>query len=134
MDFRLLGPLEVRDDADRPVLLRPGRPRTLLGLLLVRANELVPSEQIVRDLWGEDPPVTAAQMVQNAVSALRRSVDGRLETHGGAYRLRVGAGERDADRFAALVARGRELLDRDPAAAAAALREALDLWRGHALA
>ena len=84
---------------------------------------------------GERPPATAAQMVQNAISTLRRSLalDGRLETLGSAYRLRVADGERDVDRFEALAARGRELLERDPAAAAAALREALGLWQGDPL-
>ena len=133
MDFRLLGPLEVLDDDARPLPLATGRPRVLLGLLLVRANELLASERIVRELWGEAPPATAPQMVHNGISALRRSLglDGRLETRGSAYRLRVGEDERDVDRFTALVDRARGL---DPAAAAAALREALALWRGDALA
>ena len=112
MDYRMLGPLEVRDDSGQPLPLGAGRPRVLLGLLLVRANERVPSERVVAELWGERPPATAAQMVQNAISTLRRSLalDGRLETLGSAYRLRVADGERDVDRFEALAARGRELL------------------------
>ena len=66
MDYRMLGPLEVRDHSGEPLPLGAGRPRVLLGLLLVRANELVTSERVVAELWGERPPATAAQMVQNA--------------------------------------------------------------------
>ncbi len=132
----MLGPLEVLDDHGRPLAVGGGRRRALLGLLLVRANELVTSERLMRELWGETPPPTAPKMVHNGVSALRRSLglDGRLETRGSAYRLRVEEGERDIDRFEALVAHGRARLARDPGAAEEALREALALWRGEPLA
>ena len=92
------------------------------------------SDRLIDALWGEAPPATAAQMVQNHVSALRRELgaNGRLETHGSAYRLNVTHGERDVDRFQGLVARARA----EPEAqdAAATLREALGLWRGSPLA
>ena len=132
MDFRLLGPLEAIDDGGLTVSIGAGRQRALLALLLLRANELVASDRLVEELWGESPPATAHKMVQNQVSALREALgrDGRLETHGSGYRLNLGPGERDVDRFEELVARGLAEMRADPEGAAETLRQALSLWRG----
>ena len=88
VDFRLLGPLEV-SDGSRPLSIGAGRQRALLALLLLRANELVTSDRLVEELWGESPPATAQKMLHNQVSALRRALgrNGRLETQGSGYRL-----------------------------------------------
>jgi DNA-binding SARP family transcriptional activator/WD40 repeat protein len=137
VDFRLLGPLEVLDDDGRELSVGTGRQRALLALLVLRANELVPSDRLVDELWGESAPPTAHRMVLNQVSALRRVLgrDGRIETRGSAYCLQIAEGERDVDRFEALLERGRSRTEvSDPEGAAAALREALSLWRGPALA
>jgi DNA-binding SARP family transcriptional activator/WD40 repeat protein len=137
VDFRLLGPLEVLDDDSHELSVGTGRQRALLALLVLRANELVASDRLVDELWGESAPPTARRMVLNQISALRRVVgrDGRLETRGSGYCLRVAEGERDVDRFEALLEQGRSRMQVvDPEGAAAALREALSLWRGPALA
>ena len=85
MLFRLLGPLEV-DDGDRPLPLGEGRHRTVLVLLLLHRNEAVPSERLIDALWGEAPPATAAKVLQNHVSRLRRALGDRegqrLQTRG----------------------------------------------------
>jgi WD40 repeat protein/DNA-binding SARP family transcriptional activator len=135
VDFRLLGPLEVLDDDGRELSVGAGRQRALLALLVLRANEVVASDRLVDELWGESAPPTAHKMLLNHVSALRRVLgrNGRLETRGSAYRLRVAEGERDVDRFEELFARGRSCIELDPAGASAALRDALSLWRGPAL-
>jgi DNA-binding SARP family transcriptional activator len=132
LDFRLLGPLEVVGDDGVALPVRAGRERALLALLILRANELVASDRLVEELWGESRPRTAHRMLHNQVSSLRRELgrNGRLETRGSAYRLNVGPGERDVDRFEQLVARGRAEVDGDPEHAAAMFREALALWRG----
>ena len=131
----MLGPLEVEGDNGRAVSIGTGRQRALLALLILRANELVATDRLVEDLWGESPPPTAHKMLHNQVSALRQALgrNGRLETHGSAYRLNVESGERDLDRFKELVARGRAELDGDPEGSAETLRQALDLWRGEPL-
>jgi WD40 repeat protein/DNA-binding SARP family transcriptional activator len=135
LDFRVLGPLEVVGDGGLALSIGTGRQRALLALLILRANELVPSERLVEELWGESPPPTAQKMLHNQVSALRQALgrNGRIETQGSAYRLNIGPGERDVDRFEELVARGRTELEADPQQAAEAFRRALDLWRGPAL-
>jgi WD40 repeat protein/DNA-binding SARP family transcriptional activator len=133
VEFRLLGPLEVVGDGGRALALGTGRRRALLAYLLLKANEPVASDRLVDAMWGETPPATAAQMIQNQVWALRRELgaNGRLETLGSAYRLNVARGERDLDQFEDLVAAAR---DRDAPQAATSLRKALALWRGPALA
>ena len=132
LDFRLLGPLEVLGDGGRALSIGSGRQRALLALLVLRANELVASDRLVEELWGESPPPTAHKMLQNQVSSLRRALgrNGRLETQGSAYRLNVHPGELDVDRFEELVAQGRAEMESDPDGAAEKLRQALDLWRG----
>jgi DNA-binding SARP family transcriptional activator len=131
MEFRLLGPLEIVDDAGA-VPLAEGRQRSVLVFLLLHRNETVPSERLIDALWGERPPPTAAKVLQNQVSQLRRALDDRegerLQTRGRGYALRVGPAELDLDRFEELASAGAEALERDaPAEAAERLREALAL-------
>jgi DNA-binding SARP family transcriptional activator len=141
MDFRILGPLEVAD-AGVPVAIGGPRERTVLAVLLLRANRVVPVADLVDALWPGRPPATARQQIQTTVSLLRRSLGDpvrpvdrrRVITGTPGYRLRVEAGELDADVFAARVLRARA--DRtagQPARAADGLRDALALWRGRAL-
>ncbi|MET0761655.1 MAG: BTAD domain-containing putative transcriptional regulator, partial [Thermoleophilaceae bacterium] len=135
MDYCLLGPLEVLDDDSRQLSIGAGRQRALLALLLLRANEPVASDRLIEELWGESPPATAHKMLHNQVSALRRALgqNGRLETLGSAYRLKVQRGELDVARFEELADEGRGQVAGDPAAAVETLRKALALWRGPAL-
>ena len=110
--------------------------RALLAVLLLRANELVPTVRIVDELWGGAPPPTAVKAVQVHVSQLRKALgESRIVTRQSGYLLPVGDGELDLRRFEELHDRGRRLLaDGEPAEAARALREALELWHGPPLA
>src|SRR5437667_3909187 len=135
MEFRILGRIEVTED-DRPLALGAAKQRALLALLLLRANEVVSSDRLVDELWGERPPAKAAKNVQVYVSQLRRLLgDGRLETHGHGYLLRVEPGALDAERFQTLLDEGREALAAgEVERAAETLHTALAVWRGAALA
>jgi len=81
MDFRFLGPLEVRS-AGALLPLGGEKQRGLLAVLLLHANEVVSVDRLVEDVWGEAPPRTVQAYVQNCVSRLR-AVLGRevIETH-----------------------------------------------------
>ena len=129
MQYRILGPLELRADGTE-VQLAPGHQRALLALLLLRRNRVVSMDGIVDALWEDEPPPTAHKVVQNAVSHLRKTLGGSLVTQAPGYLLRVEEGELDADRFTQLVERAQQ---EEPARAAQTLREALSLWRGPAL-
>ena len=140
MEFRILGPLEVAD-GDRLLPLGGGRPRALLAILLLRAPEVVSSDRLIDDLWGEGAPAGAAHTLQVHVSNLRKLLEGsggaarRLVTRPPGYVLQFAPDELDLTRFERLAAVGREALaDGDAARAADALRDALALWRGPALA
>ena len=60
MEFRILGPLEVRADG-RAVALPGPKPRAVLAVLLMHANHSVSSEQLAFALWGEEAPAAAEE-------------------------------------------------------------------------
>jgi DNA-binding SARP family transcriptional activator len=70
MEFRLLGPLEIVDGG-RPVQLNGGKARAALGLLLLRANQMVATNALLKALWPDEQPSTARKMLQNAISGVR---------------------------------------------------------------
>ena len=70
-------------------LLGGDRQRAVLGHLLLHRNEVVASERLIDELWGERPPPTAGKILQNYVSQLRRALGangarGRWRLTGGA--------------------------------------------------
>src|SRR6266508_3397090 len=147
MDFRILGPLEVEHEG-RQLLLEGRQQRALLALLLLHANEVVPVDAIIDELWPETPPPSATRSVHALVSRLRRLLEGEpparnggegdngvLLTRSHGYLLRVAPGELDLHRFESLLRAGRDALAAGQAdIAARTLREALALWRGPPLA
>jgi DNA-binding SARP family transcriptional activator len=107
MRFGVLGPLEVEAD-DGPVVLGGPKERLLLALLLTRPNQVVSVDALVRGLWGEQPPATAAKTLQSHVKRLRRVLEpdrtrgaaGQvLITRPPGYLLRIEPGTLDATRF-----------------------------------
>lgn len=104
MDFRVLGALEVRD-GDGPVELGGAKQRAVLAHLLVRANAVVPADRLIDEVWGDEPPAAARNVLQTYISRLRKELGAdRLEHGSGGYVLRAKPGEIDARRFEALIA------------------------------
>ncbi len=136
MDFHILGPLEIVDEG-HSIPLRGEKQRALLAALLIRANEIVPEDVLLDELWGEEQPSSGKAALRVRVSQLRRSLGaagGRIVTRTPGYVLEAADDEMDARRFERLLGRGREALRAgDPARAAGTFREGLDLWRGPAL-
>lgn len=135
MHARILGSFQL-DEGGRRIPVGGVRQRAVLVSLLLHANEVVPSEQLLMDLWGEDSPQSAANSLQAAISRLRRVLPpGRLVTRAPGYTLRVFADELDMSTFERLVTEGRAALAAGAAQRAArTLRQALTMWRGPALA
>jgi DNA-binding SARP family transcriptional activator len=130
-EFRVLGPLEVVADDGEALALGGQRQRAVLGFLLLRANRVVATDLLIDALWGDNPPKTATTSLQNAISALRKLVGPDvLVTKPPGYSLVVSADSFDLARFEALVREARSL---EAEARAAALRDALALWRGEPL-
>jgi predicted ATPase/DNA-binding SARP family transcriptional activator len=136
MEFRVLGPLEVRRDG-KPLALGGAKQRALLAILLTQANHVVGLERLAELLWGPEPPPTSDHIIEVYVSQLRRA----LEPGGAPYRilvrkpsgylLQVAEDELDSANFQARVDKARHMA---PDEAAAELTHALSLWRGPALA
>ncbi|HEV2919688.1 MAG TPA: BTAD domain-containing putative transcriptional regulator, partial [Actinomycetota bacterium] len=141
IDFFLLGPLEARQ-RERPLRLGSIKHRMLLAKLLLHPNQVVSTEELIVAVWGEEPPPTVKQSLQNHVAALRKAIeDGNgagprtLVTRDPGYLLQIDPERLDLHRFQRLDHEGREALAAgDPARAADLLRQALALWRGPALA
>jgi predicted ATPase/DNA-binding SARP family transcriptional activator len=132
----ILGPVEAHSP-DGKIPVGGPRPRTLLALLAMRVGEIVPLDRLIDELYGSEPPSDAANALQGQVSRLRRALGDTslIEFHPAGYRLALPADQVDAHRFAGLAADGRQALEQgDPQAAESLLSEALQLWRGPALA
>ncbi|MGO9971618.1 MAG: AfsR/SARP family transcriptional regulator [Solirubrobacteraceae bacterium] len=143
MRFGILGPLQAVGDDGRELALGGRMPRAVLALLLLRANEVVSSDQLVEELWAGAPPASGAKGLHVHVSRLRRALAAgrsdadreRLVTTAGGYVLRVGPEELDVQRCERLIGEGRLLLAAGrPDQALAALSGAVELWRGDVLA
>jgi DNA-binding SARP family transcriptional activator len=134
LEYRVLGPLEATVDG-QPVALGPPRHRALLVLLLAQANQVVPSTRLIDELWGEDPAPSAANILQGAVSQLRKALGkDAIETRGSGYAVRVEPDQLDVHRFERLANAGSSALETARFdEAAESLAEALALWRGEAL-
>lgn len=102
MEIRVLGQLEASID-DRPVALGGAKQRAILAMLGLEANRAVSADRLIEGLWGEEPPQSAAKMVQNYVWRLRRALaDGggaEILTRGRGYELRIDAELVDVVRF-----------------------------------
>ena len=133
MEFRLLGPVEIADRG-RVLALAGAKQRALLAILLLRANQVVSSDQLIDELWGDQSPRSGRTALQVLVSQLRKALGESgtaLVTQPPGYVLRLDRDELDVHRFQRLIADADRA---DPAVAAARLRDALALWRGPALA
>src|SRR5947199_3296905 len=141
MQFRVLGPLEVRAHDGALVQLGAAKQRTLLALLLLHPNRLVRSDRLLATLWPQRPPPSTASLVRTYVSALRRRLgldqnggSPAIATTPGGYHLRVGDSDLDSLVFERAASGGMHALNRgDLPAAADQLHRALSLWRGCAL-
>lgn len=130
MEYSLLGPFEVVRDGQR-VEIGTGTQRALLAALLMRSNQPTSTGWLIDALW-DDPPASAAKIVQNCVMRLRRLLpDEVLLTRGRGYALRVAPGELDVDRFSHSLALGREAMHGGNCESALAhLDAALAAWTG----
>ncbi|MFD8542970.1 BTAD domain-containing putative transcriptional regulator [Streptomyces sp. NPDC059649] len=135
MRFGILGgTLMWGDDGAEVSLGGPAR-RALLTLLLVRPGDVVPADRLADGTGPQGTPSPHA--LQSQISRLRSALGeaAAIERTGAGYRLVVAVDDVDAGRFERLAQQGRAALREGEARRAAALlREALELWRGPALA
>jgi SARP family transcriptional regulator, regulator of embCAB operon len=146
MEIGVLGPFFFRVNGRDAA---PGAPRVreMLALFSLRVNHIVLLHELVRELWGEDPPQSAKITLQTYIVRLRQKLAETLQREGikhspkdllgtrhGGYQLTVERDSLDFLGFEDLVAKGRrELAAGDHVSASALLRSALALWRGPVL-
>ncbi|MFJ9848120.1 BTAD domain-containing putative transcriptional regulator [Streptomyces sp. NPDC101150] len=135
MLFGILGETRAwHDDGTEVPLGGPAR-RALLALLLIRPGEVVSADRLAAAVDPEG--AVSAHALQSQVSRLRKALGSgaALEQAGAGYRIVVPQDDVDACRFERLAQEGRAALRAgDAARAVPLLREALELWRGPALA
>jgi SARP family transcriptional regulator, regulator of embCAB operon len=138
MRYEILGPLRVRTDSAEHTVSAP-KVEVLFATLLIRANQVVPADQLLTELWDGDLPKRACAGLYVYVSQLRKflvhvgKVRNPIQTRAPGYLLSVEPGELDLAEFQSAVYKGRRLLESgNSAQAAQALEGALGLWRGTA--
>ncbi|MFD8813882.1 BTAD domain-containing putative transcriptional regulator [Streptomyces sp. NPDC059627] len=148
MDIGLLGALNVRENGASIAPTAP-KPRQVLALLALRADQVVPVPTLIEELWAGTPPRSARTTLQTYVLQLReliatalrrgsepeggaaRSAKDVLATMPGGYLLAAGGGSSDIREFERLREQGcRAMDDGNFAGASGTLRRALDLWSG----
>ena len=106
MEFRILGPLEAVVEG-RVVELKAAKPRALLAILLLHANEPVASYRRSR-ISGPVVRRRPRAVLQAYVSQLRKALGHDvIVTEPAGYELRLERGGLDLDRFERLVAEAR---------------------------
>lgn len=139
MRYEILGPLRVLDE-DGSRSISACKTGTLLAVLLIRANRVVPREQLTTELWGGSPPRRADAALHVYVSQLRKFLsrpdrpDNPIDTRAPGYLLRTDCDELDLHQFQGMLDDGRTHARAGfHQAAATSLEAALSLWRGPTL-
>jgi DNA-binding SARP family transcriptional activator len=136
MEFGVLGPVELWVRG-RVADTGHARQRSVLAVLLLNLGRVVPAGELIDRVWGQDPPPSVRHVLYGYIGRLRAVIAeiGDLEVtlarHQGGYLLQASPDQLDLGRFRRLVAEGASGNDEGRAAA---LRAALALWRGPALA
>lgn len=141
-DFSLLGSLQVRD-GEQLMPICPPKVRQVLAILLLRANQVVPVDLFIEELWRHNPPRSATPTLQTYVYQLRKTLQGHaarpdatmIRTQLTGYSLLVDPGRIDVMRFRQLVDSAAALHGSgEHEEALEGIRQALALWRGPELA
>ena len=114
MRYRILGPLEVLSPDDEWTAISAAKWRSLLACLLLRPGQLVPTDSLILELWGDSPPGTANNLVSIYVHRLKKVIgdtEGKMLVYRApGYMLRVAPGDVDIEHFESLAAEGADLL------------------------
>src|SRR5216683_1119969 len=137
MRYEILGPLRISNAGGNRCTLTPGKQVVLLTTLLIRANQVVPSGQLLTELWGDNPPRRASASLHVYISQIRKALRGDdcpdppIITRPPGYVLQARPDEIDVNEFQQAMDKGRQYLNaRAYRDAVTELKFALSLWRG----
>jgi DNA-binding SARP family transcriptional activator len=138
--YELLGPLRVVSEEGTYESIGAQKIETLLAVLLIRSNQVVATERLTTEIWGERVPRSATAGIHVYISQLRKFLSrcggsrGPIVTRPPGYALRSGADELDFRSFLRLVGRGRDhAREGRYDQASDCFENALDIWRGPVL-
>ena len=136
MRYEILGPLHITGPAGSSSLTSR-KAETLLGLLLIRADQVVTMEQLIGEIWADSPPGRAVASVHVYISQLRKflrqagAASDPIVTRPSGYLLRTNGALLDVHAFANQSRLGREYAkEHRYEQAANSFNAALALWRG----
>ncbi|HEX5406050.1 MAG TPA: AfsR/SARP family transcriptional regulator [Pseudonocardiaceae bacterium] len=144
MDIDLLGPLRARL-AGTCVTPTAAKPRQVLAMLSLSANQFVPTAELHRELWGDNVPRSAAQTLQTYILHLRKHIRSSPVDETGAptdpkqilvtrldgYLLNTGSGAVDVHEFERLAEAGHRAGESgDFLSASEKYGAALNIWEG----
>lgn len=145
-EIKVLGPLEV-SLGGTSIVPTASKPSQVLAMLALNAGHVVTTAALTEEIWDCRPPRSGLPTLHTYILKLRRQLQKALAgepgvnskdiliTRRAGYLLNVPPTAVDATRYDQLSAAGHEAVNRnDPETASKALGEALDLWRGPALA
>ncbi|MFJ6939941.1 BTAD domain-containing putative transcriptional regulator [Streptomyces sp. NPDC101132] len=147
MDINLLGALSVTENGLSVTPTAP-KPRQVLALLALHADQVVSVATLIEELWGKNPPRSARTTLQTYVLQLRELIGEALArdenerctakdilaTLPGGYRLESRGGTVDYREFERRAGTGYRAMDADDHQGASRwLTDALSLWTGPAL-
>jgi DNA-binding SARP family transcriptional activator/tetratricopeptide (TPR) repeat protein len=135
VEIRVLGMIGVQR-AGQPIPVGDAKHRLMLAMLVAAEGRQLSTAQLISQIWGDDPPRTAADLIYSYASDLRRKLargsEGAAQMlprhNGGGYRLLAGRSDVDLYVFRDLASRARSLAGTDPGQAVALWRQALALW------
>jgi DNA-binding SARP family transcriptional activator len=139
MRFRILGPLQMisAGDGSGSMAGMGQRERTLLAVLLLRANEYVSKQHLADTLWPDNPPAKVDDVIVAYISRLRRKLhmglfdDCSLAWITNGYRLQIAPGILDLQVFEGAIEDARKARrEGNLDTAAATLKRGLGLWLG----
>ncbi|WP_025361287.1 AfsR/SARP family transcriptional regulator [Kutzneria albida] len=141
--FALLGPVRVWR-GDRELALGPPQRKAVLAILLLRADQVVTTSELVDAVWGENPPASVHGVVQTHISMLRGVLEPNrprrgqgevLRSVGNGYSLALGGARYDWREFERTLELARQHRDEGNARAAVEwFGNALRMWHGEPLA
>ncbi len=142
VEINILGPLEIVTENEDRILPAP-KVRQVLALFLTQANQVVNIDEIIEELWADNPPSSATTTAQTYICHLRKILShltsiGRppqlLTTIGPGYAFHMNDAQSDVEKYRRFHGLGRALIaEGHPDQAASYLRDALQIWRGHPL-
>ena len=146
MYIRVLGPLSIHYGTVE-MTLTAQKPCTVLALLLLNNDRVVPVSALIDEIWEEVPPKTARTALRTYVFDLRKKLaqttgltlaevaETKLQTVQNGYRFVAEPEQFDLDVYRRLQRAGSKAMDAgDFHSAAQYFRQALHLWRGPAAA